>query len=148
MASKLKRGMFVAVQDREDGNHAVPFMIGITVDAGDGTCFAVPAKGRQYVNCTRFDDGEYGVAVRWLCRLAEDPEQRTFELDNNSKQIIFNSTESRAIDVDMHRAHVGPTPVRPVTSRQSGRGRVGCGVRGGKFTLKVESEQDILKLGW
>ena len=48
LASKLKPGMFVAVQDREDGNHAVPFMhmIGITVDAGDGTCFAVPAKIR------------------------------------------------------------------------------------------------------
>ena len=68
MASKLKPGMIVVVQDREDGNHAVPFMIGITVDTGDGTCFAVPAKGRQYVDGTRYDDGEYGVTVRWLSR--------------------------------------------------------------------------------
>ena len=127
----------------------MPFMIGITVDTGDGSCFAVPAKGRQYVNRTRYDNGEYGVAVRWLSRLAEDPEQRTFELDNNSEQFIFNSTELRAIDVGMTRARAGPTPVRPVTrSGHSGRGGLGRGVRGRKFTLPVESEQAILQLCW
>lgn len=45
LASQLKPGMLVAVQDREDGNWTVPFMIGVTVDMGDGTCFAVPAEG-------------------------------------------------------------------------------------------------------
>ena len=149
LASKLKPGQVVAVQDREDGNHVVPFMIGITVDTGDGSCFAVPAKGRQYVNRTRYDNGEYGVAVRWLSRLADDPEQRTFELDNNSEQFIFNSTELRAIDVGMTRVRAGPTLVRPVTrSGHSGRGGLGRGVRGRKFTLPVESEQAILQLCW
>ena len=55
--------------------------------------------------------------------MAEDAEQRTFEMDNNSKQFIFNSTELRAVDVEMPRVRVGPTPVGPVT-RQSGRGCV------------------------
>ena len=123
MASKLKPGVFVAVQDREDGNHAVPFMIGMTIDTGDGACFAVPAKGRQYVNRTRYDDGEYGVAVQWLSRLAEDPEQRTFELDKSSEQFIFNSTELRCIDIEMPRMCAGPTPRRP-TTRRKGRGVV------------------------
>lgn len=32
---KLRPGEFIAVQDREDGNHTVPFMIGVTLDTGD-----------------------------------------------------------------------------------------------------------------
>lgn len=58
------------------------------------------------MNRTRYDNGEYGVAVRWLSRLAEDPEQRTFELDNNSEQFIFDSMELRAIDVGMTHVRV------------------------------------------
>ena len=98
------------------------------------------------MNRTRFDDGEYGVAVQWLSRLAEDAEQRTFELDKTSKQFIFNSTELRAVDVEMPRVRVGPAPIRPVT--RSGRGGACCSARGGKFILPVESEQGILKLCW
>ena len=122
----------------------------ILVDTGDGTCFAVPAKGRQYVDRTRYDDGECGVVVQWLCRLAEDAEQRTFELDNKSKQFIFNSTELRAINVEMPRVCAGPTPVRPPVNTRSAsdRARAGCGPRDGKYTLPVESEQGILKLCW
>ena len=33
MVEKLEPGTFIAVQDRQDQNHAVPFLIGVTVDA-------------------------------------------------------------------------------------------------------------------
>ena len=118
MAEKVKPGEFIAVQDREDGHHTVPFMVGVTQDVGDGTCFAVPKEGRQYVNRTRFDDGEYGIAVQWLARLPEDPELRTFELDGDSEEFVINSTELRCAQIEL-------IPDRPVRApvRRSPRAR-------------------------
>ena len=38
LASKLKPGTVIAVQDREVQNYTLPFLIGITQDAGNGSC--------------------------------------------------------------------------------------------------------------
>ena len=65
MAKKLKPGMFVAVQDREDQEFDVPFIIGLTCDVGNGTCIVKEHTEREYVNGTRFDAGEAAVAIRW-----------------------------------------------------------------------------------
>ena len=46
MAEKLKPGEFIAVQDREDGNHTVPFMIGVTLDTGQ---YTLPIETEQLI---------------------------------------------------------------------------------------------------
>merc|ERR1712022_99101 len=150
-AETLKPGQFIAVQDREDGHHTVPFMVGVTLDVGDGTCFAVPKEGRQYVNRTRFDNGEYGIAVRWLGRMAEDPELRTFELAAGSTdEFIVNSSELRCTHIEL----IPDRPVGPAVRRSQrghgGRARGGRGVAHlqGKYTLPVETEQVILCSCW
>ena len=150
MAEKLKPGEFIAVQDREDGNHTVPFMIGVTLDTGDGTCFAVPKEGRQNVNRTRFDDGEYGIAVRWLGRLAEDAELRTFDLVADcAEEFIVNSTELRCSEIEMIPVQpVGPAVRRSGRGKGRDRGRPTTGPRPGQYTLPIETEQLILRTCW
>ena len=81
----LKPGVVIVVQDRENQNHDVPFLIGITQDTGDGSCIvrSVPVqaslrgrgRGRgsatntqrrtEYINGTRFDEGDLAVSVKW-----------------------------------------------------------------------------------
>ncbi len=65
LAAKLTPGTFIAVQDRENQNHAVPFLVGITRDAGDGTCIAERVKGRKWIEGTQFDDGDFLIVVQW-----------------------------------------------------------------------------------
>jgi hypothetical protein len=85
LAKKLKPGVVIAVQDRENQNHDVPFLIGITQDTGDGSCIvrsvpvqaSVRGRGRgrgsatntqrrtEYINGTRFDEGDLAVSVKW-----------------------------------------------------------------------------------
>ena len=55
--SSLIRGVFIAVQDRENQDHTLTFMVGITRDAGDGTCIVEQVKERTTINGTRFDPG-------------------------------------------------------------------------------------------
>ena len=89
--------------------------------------------------------------MRWLDRLDEDPELRTFELTADSTaEFIVNSSELRC-------THIELIPDRPVgpTVRRSPRGS-GChdgGGRGvrhlqGKHTLPVETEQVIMCSCW
>ena len=57
-AAKLKPNTFVAVQDREDGDFSVPFLIGITVDVGDGSCIVKKDFTKQErIDKTVFDPG-------------------------------------------------------------------------------------------
>lgn len=66
MALKLKVGDYVAVQDREHQEHAVPFWIGQLVDAGNGSCIAEKDfTKRKKIGETRFDPGDVAVAVKW-----------------------------------------------------------------------------------
>ena len=53
------------MQDRENQNHTVPFLVGITRDAGDGTCIAEKVKGRKWIKGTQFDEGDFAIAVQW-----------------------------------------------------------------------------------
>ena len=65
LATKLAPGTFIAVQDRENQNHAVPFLVGITRDAGDGTCIAEQVKQRKWIQGTQFDEGDFAIVVQW-----------------------------------------------------------------------------------
>ena len=53
------------MQDREDGNHAVPFLIGVTQDTGGGSCIVEKVAERKSINGTRFDAGDYAISVKW-----------------------------------------------------------------------------------
>ena len=96
-------------------------------------------------------EGEYGIAVRWLGRLAEDAELRTFDLAAEStEEFIINSTELRCTKVEL-------TPVQPAgpvvrrSRRRCGRGGAAgpqARPRPGQYTLPVETEQVILRSCW
>ena len=53
--------------NREDGNHDVPLLIGITQDTGGGSCIVEIEKvaERKSINGTRFDAGDYAISVKW-----------------------------------------------------------------------------------
>ena len=67
LASQLKPGTFVAVEDRGTrGGSNVPFLIGVTLDAGDGSCIVEKVKENQKrIDGTRFDAGDYAIKVKW-----------------------------------------------------------------------------------
>ena len=124
----------IAVQDREDQNHSVPYLIGITVDAGDGSCIVEKVQQRKTIDGTRFSSGDYAISVKWLSRLAEDPEQRTFELDHTSvEQFVINSTELRLSNLELDKVSpLGPAPRRQL--RASTRNNTNSRVTKEKFT--------------
>lgn len=131
LAAKLEPNTFVAVQDRSASGRQEHYLIGVTVDCGNGSCILKQVqKDREHIDGTRFDTGDFAIAVRWLTRLAEDPQQRTFELDTSSEQFIINSTELRFSELELDKHEVQPiTPVvrrsnRGMTKAQSHQGKV------------------------
>ena len=167
LASRLKPGTFIVVEDRGTrGGSNVPFLIGITLDAGDGSCIVERVAKNKRIEGTRFDAGDYATKVKWyelaslvsiaaliavcrLERLAEDPEQRTFELSNDSSEkFVINSTELRFSDIEMDKYVVeltGPVvrrSARPLARAQS------CTMNKNikkKYVLPTEIEQHVLK---
>lgn len=96
------------------------------------------------IDGTRYDPGDYAIAVQWLALAAEDPEQRTFELAEGGEQFLINSTELRhsGISLDL-------VPPAGPTGRQSSRAltraqSVGHRVLTRKYVLPILSEQAIL----
>jgi hypothetical protein len=158
LAGMLKPGQFVAIQDRIDGHRGgneEPFMIGVTVDTGEGSCVAFKQEGaRATVDGTRFDPGDWGIAVRWLHRLEEDAEQRTFELEGGvvcgvdaPKVVVINSTELRwhSIEMDLLEA-TGPAVRR--SARTAARGSGSGEHLARKYRLPTNAEVAILKECW
>jgi hypothetical protein len=152
-APLLKPGTFIAVQDREAAEaHESPFLIGITIDAGNGSCIVKEAKGREMYRGTRFDQGDFAIAVKWLSRLDEDPEFRTFELSNDPSEedFVVNSTELRLASVELELV----SPIGEVV-RRSSRSSTYASSRAQisnnqylnrKYTLSTQQEQTILKI--
>jgi hypothetical protein len=148
MAKLLKPGMMVAVQDRL--NQESEYLIGVTVDAGDNSCIVKQVQERsERINRTQFDRGDYVVAVQWLVRLAEDSEQRTFELKPNAPHDVFNSTELRCIDVQLDKEDGNLAPVRRSMRARSQRQSASQDVvRAVKYVVPTEVEQIILVECW
>ena len=148
LAESLKPATFVAVQDRTAQGREEHFMIGITVDCGDGSCIKRKVAEKETIDGTRFDPGDYAIAVRWLARLGEDTEQRTFELTGEEEQFVINSTELTYVNVSLDLV----PPVNAPT-RRSSRGLTraqssGYRVLKRKYILPIESEQAILNDLW
>ena len=148
LAESLKPNCFVAVQDRSAEGREEHFLVGITVDCGGGSCIKRKVQEKEVIDGTRFDPGDYAIAVRWLARLAEDPEQRTFELTGEEEQFVINSTELRYVNVSLDLV----PPVNAPT-RRSSRGLTraqssGYQVLKRKYILPIESEQAILNDLW
>ena len=148
LAESLKPGCFVAVQDRTAQGREEHFLIGATVDCGGGSCIKRQVEQRETIDGTRFDPGDHAIAVRWLARLAEDPEQRTFEFTGEEEQFVINSTELRYVNVALDMVPPIAAPVRRsnrgLTRAQSSSNQV---LRR-KYVLPIESEQAILNDLW
>ena len=65
LASELRPGTFIAVQDREAQGYAVPYLIGITQDTGNGSCIVEKVEGAKSIDGTRFSQGDYAISVKW-----------------------------------------------------------------------------------
>jgi hypothetical protein len=144
-AAELKAGTFIAVQDRRASGREEHYVVGITVDCGDGECIVKHVLDREQIDGTRFDPGDYAIAVQWLIRLDEDPQHRTFEVDNDAPQYIINSTELRYANVELELVPPIGTPLRRssrgMTRAQSSGGRVLCR----QYVIPFETEQAILQ---
>ena len=123
-------------------------------EAGDGTCvrFKLGDKdGRTHVDGTRFDPGDWGIAVRWLSRLEEDAEQRTFELEgddsgrvDDSRLVVINSTELRFHSIEMEVLEAEGPAVRRST-RTAARSATSRAHLTRKYRLPIDAEDAILK---
>jgi hypothetical protein len=147
MAAVLKPGAFIAIQDRTAFGRQEHYLIGITIiaetDGGRG-CIAKHCSERETIEGTRFDPGDYAIAVQWLTRLTEDPQHRTFEIVPEAAKFVINSTELRYTDVELELV----PPIGPVV-RRSGRAMTKAQSTNGKtlnrkYTIPVETEQAIL----
>ena len=102
------------------------------------SCLAVANAGPTTTDCA--------IVSRWLSRVSEDAEQRTFELNNSSEMFLVNSTELRHVNIELDLVPpLGPA----VTVRRSSRGMTRAQSSGGrvldkKYTLPIELEQAIL----
>ena len=146
-ADKLKPGTFIAAQDREDQNFAVPFLIGITVDHGNGSCIVQrDFDKRTKIDGTTFDPGDCAIVVRWLSRVSADSEQRAFTLDVSTPQVTLNSTELRCVidklDVVKQAQHVRRS------ARATVRARDWHEKEPVQYQLPADSEQAILNSCW
>ena len=66
LASQLKPGTFIAVEDRgTTGGSNVPFLIGVTLDVGDGSCIVEKVTQQKRIEGTRIDAGDYAIKVKW-----------------------------------------------------------------------------------
>ena len=93
--------------------HAVPFLIGVTLDVGNGSCIKEEVSERKNIDGTRFDPGDFAIAVRWLERVDDDEQQRTFEFSStDGSQFVINSTELRHNGFELDKvAPLGPTTI-------------------------------------
>lgn len=148
-AKGLKPGTFIAAQDREDQNFAVPFIIGVTVDTGDGSCIVrQDFEKRQKIDGTMFDPGDCAIAVRWLRRVSDDSEQRSFEYDATAPQMTLNSTELRCVTVELDTVKQARQVRR---SRRAGARAAAQQHALGDlviYELAAEAEQTILNSCW
>ena len=144
LVAALEPDTFVVVEDRTAQGTDEPFLIGITRACNGDSCIKREIGERETIGGTRYDPGDCAIAVQWLARAAEDPEQRTFELVEGGEQFVINSTELRFSGVSLELV----PPMGPAV-RRSSRGMTraqssGHQVLTRKYVLPIESEQAIL----
>lgn len=122
LAGKLKGklGVFVAAQAR--GDNTEDYLIGVTVDAGNGGPIIKQVNSRsERINDTEFTRGDYAIAVQWFHRYAGDDSRLTFvkgTYDGDIKHDVLNSTDLRAVAFKMKEVQM-PAPPRRVTRNKS-----------------------------
>ena len=144
LAASLLPDTFVVVKDRTTQGNEEPFLVGITRACNGDSCIKREIQERETIDGTRYDPGDYAIAVQWLARVAEDPEQRIFELVEGGEHFLINSTELRFGGVGLELV----PPLGPAV-RRSSRGLTRAQSSGGrvlprKYVLPIESEQAIL----
>jgi hypothetical protein len=129
--------------------YAVPFLIGVTLDVGNGSCIKEEVSERKNIDGTRFDPGDFAIAVRWLERVDDDEQQRTFEFSStDGSQFVINSTELRHSGFELDKvAPLGPIPRRSARSstQVSSRARAAQSNIPTQYVLPVQIEQFILE---
>lgn len=127
----------------------MPFLIGVTLDVGNGSCIQEVVSERKTIDGTRFDPGDFAIAVRWLKRVESDEQQRTFELSStDDDQFVINSTELRHSGFELDKvAPLGPIPRRSArpSTQVSSRARAAQSNVTTQYVLPVTIEQFILE---
>jgi hypothetical protein len=86
---------------------------------GSDACCKQHNEGQKNVYGTRFNTGDYMVAVQWYERLGESAERREFIRGKRMIDVV-NSTELRLLGFEM--ANIGVSPVSTSNDEQSARG--------------------------
>ena len=127
----------------------MPFLIGVTLDVGNGSCIKEEVSERKNIDGTGFDPGDFAIAVRWLERVDDDEQQRTFEFSStDGSQFVINSTELRHSGFELDKvAPLGPIPRRAARSstQVSSRARAAQSNIPTQYVLPVQIEQFILE---
>ena len=91
--------------------------------------------------------GDFAISVRWLARLDEDEQQRTFELSNEEgEEFTINSTELRLSEIELDKVvPAGPIPRRSGRQHASSRARNCEQNMSTKYILPAAIEQHILE---
>ena len=130
--------------------YAVPFLIGVTLDVGNGSCIKEEVSERKNIDGTRFDPGDSAIAVRWLERVDDDEQQRTFEFSStDGSQFVINSTELRHNGFELDKiAPLGPIPRRSARSstQVSSRARA-CGTKQYPTSICIACPNRAIYLG-
>ena len=108
LAAKAKIGSWVAYQNGAEENPEDPYLVGRLLDAGNGSPIMKQVTKHEKINGTVFTAGDYVMAVQWYRRDDADGQRLTFMEDpdggpgsRTTPYEVLNSTELRAIDLDM-----------------------------------------------
>ena len=152
MAAKLKGkvGVFVAAQARADNTE--DFIVGVTVDAGEGCPILKQVEARsERINGIEFTRNDYAIAVHWFHRFVGDDSRLTFVKDmyaGDIKHDVVNSTELRAIGFDLKQVKLpAAPPSHRITRGALRRAALPC-EPDMHYELHAECESGILQNCW
>ena len=120
----------------------------------------------EKIKGTEFDRNDWVLAVKWWVKTADDPEERTYEVEEweptpvdiaahgietaDGVYFLLNSTELRLITFPMDA--VDPLPAAPVPvvgrTRRSSADAERPSTEGRHFRLPADVENQILALNW
>ena len=151
VAKDVQVGDFVAFQSR--GDPIDDYCMGIAIDAKHGMGPVIKKfESSGKLEGTRFDKGDWAIAVQWLDRLDGDVERRTFTHTENgsTEQSVINSTELRAHGAGLlDKVNPVGKPVRKIgPARCKNKYKDKAPPVEATYVLPADSERAILQSLW
>ena len=95
-----------------------------------------------------FDPGDYAIAVRWLHRVSDDSEQRSFEYDATTPQMTLNSTELPCVKIELDTVKQAQQVRRSPRAGAQAAQRQHVQGHSVRYELAADAEQTIFNSCW